>query len=770
MRISEKKKQILIIISIIVVILSGIFVLNKTGKEGLEEKVASGNLESTVEVATNTEDEELYYKEEFRGEEVFKDINYIKFLKFKDKAVRLSMNPENKKMSLMDMETGNLIYEFPNEEMYKADGIWIDDDNIFWTIKYYEDSDKVMIKSFDQTGKEVNQAIEPEDFQGDLFENKSLDIVDFKSDDKYLYVVSGYIDKEDGNIYNSLQIYNKDGKLQGTYNQDTVTIYNFDIDGKGIIYIQTEQFPNRSANISVIDTENGDLKYIMPSNGKFIRYSKEKDQVYILNVVEGVIKECDINNKEELDVVFTFGKDSTYFTLSPEGTIADFFIGENGEFYISFLTYDEDNSYKFFTYREKEKKSNDIRTVALTVTAPYRQEFLDYAIKAYEIKYPEEKIEYDYIYNNREEYLDNSEQYGKQLTMKILSGEIGDVIMTGGAGLVYRELFKTDAFEDLTPYLEKDDKYKDLNKSVLNGIKIDNAIRGLPVSFIGYYYQVNEQLADKLDLNLDYDNLKWSEVLKITKIIAEKEPDAHLFTTTGDEEGILVEILIANMPDLIDLENKKSDLNQEWFIELVKEFKECLAMPNFVKKVDTTVDTNVKALEEDCLQGSLFFRLGSNRGPGAELYLFEKYNEKNRSSIVPIFAGEKNSNRVAYTINMYSMNARSERKENAWKFLSFLLEENIQAYTWLPGTRTNIAGEDKYIKIEEKMMINMNKEISRRFYKERRKVFEKIDYLYDMDYFKQDIFFPIMEYINDEITIEEAIKKAQENVDLRLNE
>lgn len=158
MRISEKKKQILIIISIIVVILSGIFVLNKTGKEGLEEKVASGNLESTVEVATNTEDEELYYKEEFRGEEVFKDINYIKFLKFKDKAVRLSMNPENKKMSLMDMETGNLIYEFPNEEMYKADGIWIDDDNIFWTIKYYEDSDKVMIKSFDQTGKEVNQA------------------------------------------------------------------------------------------------------------------------------------------------------------------------------------------------------------------------------------------------------------------------------------------------------------------------------------------------------------------------------------------------------------------------------------------------------------------------------------------------------------------------------------------------------------------------------------------------------------------------------------
>src|SRR5690606_40295432 len=68
-----------------------------------------------------------------------------------------------RRSSDLDMETGNLIYEFPNEEMYKADGIWIDDDNIFWTIKYYEDFDKVMIKSFDQTGKEVNQAIEPKD-------------------------------------------------------------------------------------------------------------------------------------------------------------------------------------------------------------------------------------------------------------------------------------------------------------------------------------------------------------------------------------------------------------------------------------------------------------------------------------------------------------------------------------------------------------------------------------------------------------------------------
>lgn len=62
----------------------------------------------------------------------------------------------------------------------------------------------------------------------------------------------------------------------------------------------------------------------------------------------------------------------------------------------------------------------------------------------------------------------------------------------------------------------------------MNGIKINDRIRGLPISFIGYYYQVDDQLAEKLGLNLDYDNLKWSEVLKLTKIIEEKNP-MHIY-------------------------------------------------------------------------------------------------------------------------------------------------------------------------------------------------------------------------------------------------
>lgn len=762
MKISEKGKQTVLIFSIIAVIISGVVLLNKIGKGNNGNEEVSKDFGNITEITIDTEEGELYYKEESRGEEVFQDTKYIKFLKFKDIPTRLSKNFEKDKMFLMNMETGDLIYEFPNEEMYKADGMWIDEEDIFWTIKYYEDLKKVLIKSFDEAGNEINQAIEPENFEGVIFEDSGLNIKSFKCDEKYLYILSYYRDKENKKIYSTLQIYDKDGKIYNTYNYDTVCIYDFDIDGRGNVYVQTERSSHGFPSIKKRNMEDGHLGDIMPSEGEFIRYIEEKNQAYVLEPEEGVIQEYDINNRKRLGAVFTFGEDSTVLGKSPEGTVIDFFIGKNNDFYIAFAPYEEDEPFKFFAYREKGKKGNTDRAVTLTITAPYRQDFLDYAIKLYEIKYPEERIEYSYIYNNRDEYLNNNEQYGKQLTMKIISGEIGDIIMTGGSGLVYRDLFKTDAFQDLTPLLETDQKYKDLNKSVLNGIKINNEVRGLPISFLGYYYQVNHQLAEALDLSLNYDNLKWSEVLKLVKLIEEKEPDAHLFTTVEKREGMLITILIANMPDLIDDKKKEANLSQEWFIELIKEFKECLNSSNFVKVVDK--------LGDDCLQGSLFSSLSNNMGPGGDLYHFEKYNGKNRSSIIPIFTGEKNSNRVAYTNNMYSINGRSERKESAWKFLSFLLEENIQAYMWMPGSPTNIVGEDKYIKVNEKEMINQNKEISIRFYKERREAYKNIDYLYDMDYFKKDIADPIIEYLDDIITIEEAIKKAQENVDLRLNE
>jgi len=47
---------------------------------------------------------------------------------------------------------------------------------------------------------------------------------------------------------------------------------------------------------------------------------------------------------------------------------------------------------------------------------------------------------------------------------------------------------------------------------------------------------------------------------------------------------------------------------------------------------------------------------------------------------------------------------------------------------------------------------------------------DKIDHLYDMGLFKLNIYFPIQQYVEGEISLGEALKKAEDNVWIRLHE
>lgn len=188
-------------------------------------------------------------------------------------------------------------------------------------------------------------------------------------------------------------------------------------------------------------------------------------------------------------------------------------------------------------------------------------------------------------------------------------------------------------------------------------MKIDNAVKALPLDFVYYQYEVNEDLADKLGLNLNYSNLSWSEVLKLVKVIEKKTPEAHLFTESLGKytvwEAFSESILVANMPDLINLQNKKVNLNQDWFKNLIKEFKECAKSKNFVKS-----DFEYNQFDE--LQGSLFTRKSNAYARyGDMMAYFCKYNKEHKSKLIPIFTGEKSNNRIGYSDNMYSINNRS---------------------------------------------------------------------------------------------------------------
>ena len=219
------------------------------------------------------------------------------------------------------------------------------------------------------------------------------------------------------------------------------------------------------------------------------------------------------------------------------------------------------------------------------------------------------------------------------------------------------------------------------------------------------------------------------------------------------------------MPDLINLETKEVNLNQEWFKDLLIKFKECSKSENFIF-------WDEQPSFYDNLKGSLLVDIPIRDQFYADLLSsFDEYNEIHRSRIIPSFIGERNSNRIGYSMRMYSINNRSERKENAWKFLSFLLEEDIQFLNSKERIGTPISQEGVDRMIEDAIwMHDLSGSNIDRYNKSRIENSQKIDYLYDMGYMRDDILNAIKLYMDGETTLDEALKKAEENVMIRLNE
>lgn len=748
----SKKTTILLSVLLLIIFLTGMFIIIKN-KDNKENKYANGN-KSFQDNRNNQEleSDKFYYIEEFAGELAWEGNGYDKLINYNGEIARLENGV------LKGIKSKQEIYDIPYME-YDGGYMYINGKEV-WNIKYDNDIKKVIAKSFDYEGNEQNN-IELNDFQGLIVDDSYTMIDHIKISDDYIYLSAHT------NAFPTLHIFTKTGDLKYSYENIT----SFDVDNKGNYIYTTAGSESLQPGFYMISSETGTEIF---KNTSYqlnpIRFSHDGELIYGFDKKINAFSAKDGRFKES---IFDFGMDSTY--LLDDYEIQDFLVSEEGDIYYSirnkmknspeFKLGDVKNL--FYTYA-KQQGERVAREISLTITAPYRNDFMEEAIKRYELKYPGEEIEYDYVYNNYSAFLENAEEYGSKLALDIITGDIGDIVHTGGAGVETHNILATDIFVDLTDLIEKDKNYKNLNKDVLNALRINKRIRGLPITYMFYQYELNEDLEKQLGLDIDFEGISWSEVLELLKTIEEKTPDKYLFTYPGEQDiwehfGEL--ILIANMPDLIDIETKKVDLKQQWFKDLLINLKECSKSKNFLL-------SDIEYKLDDRLHGSLLaLTLNRDKYYGDSLYNFDKYNKTNKSRMIPNFTGEKNNNRIGYSISMYSINNRSDRKEKAWKFLSFLLEEDIQFIASRERTGMPINEEAVERMIGES--INMHRLTGINIDKYNNAFIEnshKIDYLYNMGYLRLDISRPVGLYMEDKVTLDEALKMAEENVIIRLNE
>ena len=563
-----------------------------------------------------------------------------------------------------------------------------------------------------------------------------------------IYILTGFGD---------LQVVTLEGDpVALPFEADYMRYDSLDFDENGLLYLSTSvRGSPGSYEVLKINPENNfeilARQKIPDGTGEFASYSGECGKLFLMNKDKIISCGFDENGYQ---TEINFGEDIS-LTLGEKIQnglpVMGSFLADGEDLLLSVVQQGEAEFYNFFIYRLKKepgppKEQKYEKTI--TITASYRQDFLEDAVRIYQAKHPEIGVEWDIFYNSRNDFLPHSDDAGQKLLTKIMANDVGDIVATAGMGFSYKNALQTDAFIDLTDRITTSQYYSKLNPNTLKAITLDGTVRGLPV---GAVYPIM-RYTNTLEPGLKVDsNITWSDVLQIGL----DHPERPLFgmVTMNREYTILSDMFEANVYDMIDFEAKAANLHEPWFMELMEKLKAVYQQGNLATEIPLNIN-----FWPDYSNLNFFFELLTLQG------LYGNYSSEYKDAdggvtVMPLPHGEKNSNRFAYGFRMYSISSNSQQQDAAWDLLDFLLSYEAQTLPSLDSTPINIEAE-------QKMRQSFPEALSNQF----DVVENEIDYLYDTSSYRIQAVPILFQYLTGAKTLEDALKEAEYEIWLILNE
>ncbi|MDO5376837.1 MAG: extracellular solute-binding protein [Clostridia bacterium] len=619
----------------------------------------------------------------------------------------------------------------------------LDEEGNLVTLFWLRDEDKLGMDTFDRSGARVASC--------DSIDAGNTGTIRFHLYDKQAFILHG-----DG----KLNVYTMEGEYVRSLLQDR-SVGDFAIDSAGRIYAITSiRGSDGSYRLVIADSQNGGQiiqeRQIPNASSAYICYVEETGNVYLADET-GVER---YNPSEDtLESVADFAEAGVLLTKGWEAEIPQlqhFAVDANENIFLVSSTYPsgvgEQSTLRRLALSDARAEQAQ-PDVTLTITAAYQQDFLVEAVRRYTFLHPDVEIVWDVLYPSYESFFANQQDAGQRMAAKIMTNDVGDIVATGGMGIEYFSALQTDAFVDLHAYLDNDEILPDLNPAALEGITLNGELKGLPVG-MGYpCFVYNRELGDSLGLTLPSE-LKWSDVLAI----GIEHPEIPLFGmgAGGITEGYLLTILEdfvnVQMPDLIDLDEEQADFHQEWFVELLEDLKTVYQAGNLFTISNLSPFNKVyrtHLFETTVLRGTY---------DHTQLYI---QNADGGIAYIPAPAGEIHRNAIAYPFRMYSISSNSENKEAAWAFLRYLLTPDIQGQYSLDAIPVNMEAERN-----QRSSRSYSDELNRQY----EAIVNTVDFAYDYSGYKADLIYPIIEWLNGTLELEEALAEAEYNAWIRMNE
>ena len=760
MKLSPKMRIIALCAVLVLVIAAGIFILTRdsaapeepVSAENTPDSPAGQTTDDTSQPTTVSEPPMIYVEEQLATSDTWP---YLYSIYRYSGGGAVYNNGQ-----MLDIVTQDVICDVPQEWLstYGEDNYafaFDEDDRLY--LAAYDPEQGMLIISKDDAGQDVLLPL-PEWIGGPAGTEIDLDNLTIEKlmvDSDYIYLLSRAAASI--NLDYTLQVFTRDGTLHTEY----YYVVDFDTDGAGSLFYA--QWGDESQAVFCFDIASDDMLYKAWGDStsnmiyRHVTVDREGHRVYA-----STTERTHVFDSQSGDLLDT-AMEMAYVRADLGSQWHHMYAFPDGGLYTTVM--ERLGGCSLYSYTLEPDAQHNI-PYTLTITAPYYDEFMVQAIHLYEMDNPDQHILYDYAYNSIYEYKVNSysDKYFDRLNLEILAGTVGDIVVTGfdnndGHYDPYPYL-RSDLFTDLTDMLKSSPLYDELDKVALDGISINGAVRGLPVGSSYYYAEVNLDLCEQLGIEMDWQNVTWSDLFSL---VDQLEGTDYVLFDDYAEPGFIERILVSNMPDLFDREAGTFDLRQDWFIDLLNQWKNIQESPHFTQFGFDVAPTN--ALIN--LKGYTF------RQYDIDLALrYVHYNTANRLriQIVPMFCGELHPNRMAIPTDLYSISAWSEKQDEAWDFLSFMLSDQVQnLYTMLSRPLNEAI---RNTRLEEAIQGYSEADLPRaqQFVQEMQNVYASVDTLYGMEELLGPMGRLARGYVYGAETLDEALATCERELRLIMDE
>ncbi|MFD0618740.1 ABC transporter substrate-binding protein [Paenibacillus sp. GCM10027629] len=321
-----------------------------------------------------------------------------------------------------------------------------------------------------------------------------------------------------------------------------------------------------------------------------------------------------------------------------------------------------DDSSKNTASKEK-RKSNDGKTI-VTLRSLTVNPYFEALEKKFEQKYPDIDLQIQAYLGIDEEMTESSaEKYLKQTNSAMLSGEGADIIEM--SYLPVEKYVTKNMLVNMSDRLEADKTLNksDLNMNVLNGMKMNGGLYSVPTSFfVGTFVGDGDALTKTV--KVDEKNWTWTQFEDVArKFKASSQGDRFALASYAPER--FLQILIKNnLTDFIDAENHQAKFDTPLFVQSLEQIKKMY-------------DEKILSANEGKPSSQLFYHTYLYSPLDVAEVAFRFYaNPK----LLPTPHTKEDVPGTTFLIpNQLGISANSPVKDEAWKFIAFLMSEEAQS-------------------------------------------------------------------------------------------